>query len=213
MVAQLNKWGLIESTIIHFGSIEILKVVTKKILLLLLKFLEYLNKCKPWSKHYWELWDKLVVDIISEDKEYSHWMSHGLIISFHENWSHPQMGMHLHYHTRVFKTSLLYCPFIFLHSVHAVKSSIVSHVCLVRSYFSCFLFFLLQILFFFWDHITLLAKCCLSRVFLWHPVLIILSNYFVQRFLNYRICPCEILLKTDCFLFTICSSSIPFCQC
>lgn len=151
MVAQLNKWGLIESTIIHFGSIEILKVVTKKILLLLLKFLEYLNKCKPWSKHYWELWDKLVVDIISEDKEYSHWMSHGLIISFHENWSHPQMGMHLHYHTRVFKTSLLYCPFIFLHSVHAVKSSIVSHVCLVRSYFSCFLFFLLQILFSFFE--------------------------------------------------------------
>lgn len=25
--------------------------------------------------------------------------------------------------------------------------------------------------------------------------------------------PCEILLKIDCFLFTICSSSIPFCGC
>ena len=90
------------------------------------------------------------------------------------------------------------------HCISCLSSSIL---------FSLLFIFPLASPFFFGDHVTLLAKCCLGRIFHWHPILITLSNSFVQRFLNYRVCLCEILLKTDCFLFTICSSSIPFCGC
>ncbi|KAL3604823.1 hypothetical protein D5086_005682 [Populus alba] len=36
----------------------------------------------------------------------------------------------------------------------------------------------------------------LPRIFLWHPVLIILSNSFVQRFLNYWVAPLTVVVGT-----------------